>query len=289
MSGYQSTKRASQGALLRHAATRAHRDARRPPAFVITVALGAAAAPVACVPHLGAACPAGRVALENVCVAPAVADFVTCVRSRGTVELKIDRGEKLVAAVEIAGQGASTTLEAKDQLAAKYENAPGAEAEKAIIDRCASLAEHIASSPVPQSATPGAVESRGPAPDCSSPSPWVGYVDAKAVISTLPRNNYVTLSWEYGDNVWVAVELDGHEVRLCGRKQTVTSRQGEVDVAPPDSTVYVPVEDPGASLKLVRHCFAWNAVTKQFYALGKGDRDTVSGGGSRHAHSCTHT
>jgi hypothetical protein len=100
------------------------------------------------------------------------------------------------------------------------------------------------------------------------------------MFSRLPRNNYFEVGWQYGDNIWVELVLDGRSLPLCGRKETVDDGGGRVEIAPPTSRVYVPVEDPAASLKLVRRCWSYNAVTKRYQRYGTGDPTNISGGGS---------
>lgn len=62
-----------------------------------------------------------------------------CVRSRGSVALKGKTAQRFAVDVKVAGQGASTVVQAREALDAKYQPKGGAEVERQIIDRCAAI------------------------------------------------------------------------------------------------------------------------------------------------------
>ena len=87
---------------------------------------------------------AGRAMLDNTCVSQQVADFVMCIRSRGDVQLKDDRGQHLEIAAKIAGQEASTAIDARNRLDASYQAKAGADAERQIIAACSTVVDTLA-------------------------------------------------------------------------------------------------------------------------------------------------
>ena len=124
-------------------------------------------------------------------------------------------------------------------------------------------------------------------PYCDSPQPWVGFVNNEAPFSSLPRNTYVNMGFNYGSNIWVEIELNGQPLPLCGQKQTMDINGHTVDLAPPQSRVFVVIEDPAARMSLVRHCWAFNPVTGRFTRYGSGDYDTVGSGYDGTAWHCS--
>lgn len=88
---------------------------------------------------LSARCAEHLVRMENVCVSQPVADFVMCIRSRGTVELQGSDGKRLALQASIAGQSAETVVEARQDLEAKYSGSGSTEGERQVIERCATL------------------------------------------------------------------------------------------------------------------------------------------------------
>lgn len=88
-----------------------------------------------------ATCGPGRVQLDGTCIKDSVADFVMCVRSRGTVELTGDRRQRFAAGVQLAGQNAGTVLEAQEVLKSQYSASGSAETEQQIVERCLEIVQ----------------------------------------------------------------------------------------------------------------------------------------------------
>jgi hypothetical protein len=106
-------------------------------AVLFTTALVAGAG---CAPNAATLrCAGGQTILDGTCVSNQVADFVVCIRSRGSVDLAGDRGQRISAEAKSAGMGAATALDARESLAAKYRTEAGAEGERQVIDRCSNL------------------------------------------------------------------------------------------------------------------------------------------------------
>lgn len=87
----------------------------------------------------------GQALLDSTCVSQQVADFVMCIRSRGSVELKSDRNSTLALDAEVAGQHAASAIEVQTALEAKYDARTDADAERQIIERCAAIVGAAAS------------------------------------------------------------------------------------------------------------------------------------------------
>ena len=124
-------------------------------------------------------------------------------------------------------------------------------------------------------------------PACDSLQPWVGYVNIEAPFSGLPRNTFVNMGFNYGSNIWVEIELDGHPLPLCGQKHPLEVDGRTVDLAPPQSRVRAVIEQPGVRMQLVRHCWAFNPVTGKYTRYGSGDFDSVQGGYGGTAWNCS--
>lgn len=113
-------------------------------------------------------CAPGQTILDGTCVSNQVADFVVCIRSRGSVDLAGDRGQRISAEAKSAGIGAATAMDARESLAAKYRTEAGAEGERQVIDRCSSLigrggaVAEGASAPPPPTSTAATPPPRSP-------------------------------------------------------------------------------------------------------------------------------
>lgn len=130
-------------------------------------------------------CAPGQGILDGTCVTQQVADFVVCIRSRGTVDLAGDRGQRISAEAKSAGMGAGTAMEARESLAAKYRTEAGADGERQVIDRCSNLINRSGAvgggaepPPPPTSAArtppPRARPGTGGSPSGATPTPGAG-------------------------------------------------------------------------------------------------------------------
>jgi hypothetical protein len=176
-------------------------------------------------------CAGGQTILDGTCVSTQVADFVVCIRSRGSVDLAGDRGQRMSAEAKSAGIGASTALEARESLAAKYQTQAGAEGERQVIDRCSTLINKQGSvagadAPPPPTSSPASLPPRtkgtGPVAGPSTGRPPVargGVPPLGSRVSRGPdwkwgeqgRGTSGTIIGTGGEPGWVMVRWDNNE------------------------------------------------------------------------------